>query len=292
MNQTKWLKFRIVNGLKSLGLILAMGAIMGLIAYVIAGPSMAIMMFIGVGIVYMISPSIAPRLMMGFFRVRPLGVYDAPGVHRIVGELSRRAELKNPPELYLIPSDTLAAFATGTSDKSAVALSAGVLTRLNPDEVAGIAAHEISHIRNNDMRSMWFVLFVGKLTEMLSLWGQVLLFISLPFILMSQVKVAVLPIMILIFAPLLSYAVQMTLSQVNEFNADLGSAELLGTPDPLISALAKIEYDRKGLWGYLFPRRAMRDESSLFRTHPPTEERIRRLKEIRPGKPAGLSLTM
>lgn len=287
MNQAKWLKFRIVNGLKSLGLIVVMGIMMGLIAYVIAGPSLAIMMFVGVGVVYMISPSVAPRLMMGFFRVRPLEYHHAPGVYQIIGELSRRAELENPPELYLIPSDTLAAFATGTSKKSAVALSSGVLTRLNPGEMAGIAAHEITHIRNNDMRSMWFVLFVGKITEILSIWGQVLLLISLPFILMNQVKVAVLPILILVFAPLLSTLVQLTLSRVNEFNADLGSAELLGTPDPLISALSKIEYDRKGLWGYLLPRRAIRDESSLFRTHPPTEERIRRLKEIRPEKTLG-----
>lgn len=281
MDRLKWYKLRVVNELKSVALILAMGAVLGLLAYVIAGPSLAIMVFVGIGVFYILSPSVAPKLMMNFFRVRPLSLYDAPGVYSMMDELSRRAGLETAPELYLIPSDSLAAFAAGTSDKSAIALSTGVLTRLNPDEVAGVAAHEITHIRNNDMRSMWFALFIGKLTDILSLWGQVLLLISVPFILVNQVKVALFPILILVFAPLLSYAVQMSLSRVNEFNADLGSAELLGTPEPLISALVKIERDRKGVWGYLFPRRAMRDETSLFRSHPHTDERIRRLKEIR-----------
>jgi heat shock protein HtpX len=281
MNKLKWLKFRIVNEIKSLALILAMAAMLGVIAYVIAGPSLAIMMFAGVGIFYMLSPLIAPRLLMGFFKVRPIGIHEVPGLHRITQELSRRAELVNTPDIYLIPADSMAAFATGTPEKSAVAVSAGILTRLNPDEVAGIVAHEISHIRNNDMKAMWFALFLGRLTEMLSLWGQVLLLISLPFILMNQVQVALIPVFVLIFAPMFSWIVQLTLSRVNEFNADLGSAELLGSPEPLISALSKIEYDRKGIFAYLFPRKALRDESSLFRTHPPTEERIRRLRAIR-----------
>jgi len=285
MNKTKWMKLRIVNEIKSFALILLLTAIMGLIAYVIAGSFLAVIMFAGIGFIYMISPGIAPKLMMGFFKVRPLNYYDAPQIHRVMTIMSRRAELEKSPEIYFIPTETLAAFAIGTRDKSAVALSAGVLTKLNLDEIAAIAAHEISHIRNNDMRSMWFALLLGRLTEMLSLWGQVLLLFSLPFIFMNQIQVALVPIVVLIVAPLFSYMVQLTLSRVNEFNADLGSAELMGSPQPLISALSKIEYERKSFWGYLFPRKTLTDESSLFRTHPPTEERIRRLREIQVENP-------
>jgi heat shock protein HtpX len=102
---------------------------------------------------------------------------------------------------------------------------------------------------------------------------------------MNQIQVALVPIVVLVVAPLFSYMVQLTLSRVNEFNADLGSAELMGSPQPLISALSKIEYDRKGFFAYLFPRKTLSDESSLFRTHPPTEERIRRLREIQAEDP-------
>lgn len=285
MNKSIWLKLRILNEIKSFALIFAMAVLMGLIAYVIAGPSLAFIMFAGIGFIYLISPRIAPQLMMGIFKVRPLNYFDAPQIHRMINALSNRAGLLNSPEIYFIPTETYAAFATGTPEKSAVALSAGVLTRLTPDEIAGIVAHEISHIRNNDMRGMWFALLLGKLTDILSLWGQVLLLISLPFIFTNQIQVALVPIIVLISAPLFSYMVQLTLSRVNEFNADLGSAELMGSPEPLISALSKIEYDRKGFLGYLLPRKAFRDESAMFRTHPPTEERIRRLHEIRIGNP-------
>lgn len=290
MNKSKWLKLRIANEIKSFALILVLASMMGLIAYVIAGPFLAFILFAGIGFIYIISPDIAPRLMMGFFKVKRLSYYDAPQLHRILAVLSSRAELENQPEIYVVPTDTLSAFATGTREKSAVALSSGILKRLTHDEIAGIAAHEISHIRNNDMRSMWFALLIGRLTEMMSLWGQVLLLFSLPFILMNQIQVAVLPIVVLIVAPLFSYMVQLTLSRVNEFNADLGSAELLGSPEPLISALSKIEYDRKGFFGYLFPRKALGDESSLFRTHPPTDERIRRLREIQAPKKNAMNL--
>jgi heat shock protein HtpX len=286
MNKSKWLRLRIVNEIKSFTLILVLAAITGVIAYVIAGAFLAFIVFAGIGFIYLISPGIAPKLMMGFFKVRPLMYNDAPQIHRMMSFLSRRAELENSPEIYFIPTETMAAFATGTREKSAVALSVGVLTKLNFDEIAAIAAHEVSHIRNNDMRSMWFALLLGRLTEMLSLWGQVLLLLSLPFIFMNQIQVAFVPIAVLIFAPLFSYMVQLTLSRVNEFNADLGSSELMGSPQPLISALSKIEYERKGFFGYLFPRKTFVDESSLFRTHPPTEERIRRLREIQAENPA------
>ena len=285
MNRSKWMKQRAINEIKSFVLIMIMAGLLGLIAYVIAGTFLAVLVFVSIGISYAISPDIGPKLLMSFFKVRPLNYTDAPQVHRMIRALSSRAELSNPPDIYFIPTDTMAAFASGTPEKSAIALSAGVLNRLRPDEVAGIAAHEISHIRNNDMRGMWFALMLGRLTEMISLWGQVLLLFSLPVILAGQVRIAFLPLVLLIFAPLVAYIVQLTLSRVNEFNADLGSAELLGSPDPLISALSKIEYHRRGFFGYFFQRKNLYDESSLFRTHPPTEERIRRLQAIRESYP-------
>jgi heat shock protein HtpX len=162
-----------------------------------------------------------------------------------------------------------------------VAVSEGLFRRLNTSEVKGVIAHEISHIRNNDMRSMWFAMMLSRVTDTLSFIGQILIFINMPLLLFGHVQIAWLPIWLMVFAPVLSYVFQLTLSRVNEYNADLGSAELLGTPDPLISALTKIDQSEGGFIKSLFPGRPRTDDSSIFRTHPPTEERIRRLRELR-----------
>ncbi|GAB6094906.1 zinc metalloprotease HtpX [Desulfatiferula olefinivorans] len=285
MNQTRLTQSRLAHELKTVLMIALMAVLLGLLAYIVAGAVIAVLVLALIAGAYAVGPSMAPRLAMRFFKARSLSYLDAPGLHQMLRSLSSRAGLENLPELYLIPSPTPAAFAVGDSDKSAVALSAGLLNRLEPVEIAGVTAHEISHIRNNDMRAMWFAMLISRVTDLLSMAGQVLLIITLPMVLISQVTVSWLPIALLIMAPSLSYLVQLGLSRVHEFKADLGSAEIMGSPEPLISALAKIEYGRPGFLGYWFPMKRPETESVLFRTHPPTAERIRRLKEIRPHYP-------
>lgn len=281
MNETRLIQNQLLNVLKSFVLISLMAALLGLIAYILAGTGLAVFVFFMIGIIYLFSPTMAPKLVMRFYRTRPLSSFDAPHIHRVLRALSSRAGLERLPDLFLIPNRTMAAFTAGDKEKSAVALSAGLINRLDPDEIAGVMAHEISHIRNNDMQGMWFALLVSRVTDFLSMAGQVLLFINLPLILFNQVTISWVAIAILILAPSLSYLIQLSLSRVNEFNADLGSAELLGTPEPLISALAKIETSHNGILDRFFLRKQSDDASALFRTHPPTGERIRRLKDMR-----------
>lgn len=283
MNHARLIQSRAYNELKTLFLISVMAGLLGFLAYILAGGVLALSVLTFIAAAYLLSPSMAPKLVMRFFKAKPLAYMEAPHVHRILRSLSSRAGLDQLPDLYVIPSRAMAAFATGDSQKSAIALSAGILNRLEPAEIAGVTAHEISHIRNNDMRSMWFALLLARVTDLLSLAGQVLLFINLPLLLFSQVSISWLPIAVLVFAPSLSYLVQLSISRVNEFNADLGSAQLMGSPEPLISALSKIEYGQRSIFGNFFGQKTPNDESSLFRTHPPTRERIRRLKEIRVG---------
>lgn len=273
-----------INDMKSAGLSVGMAALTGFIAYIIAGKVLAVTALVFILMVYMFTPSIAPGIVLKFYRGRRLNYSYAPELHRIVRYLSSRAGLESLPELYYIPSKKNAAFATGNSKKSAVAMTAGMLNTLTPGEIAGVLGHELSHIRNNDMRVMWFALTMNRVTGFLSLAGQLLLFVNLPLILFSDVSIGWLPIAVLVFAPTLSYLVQLTISRVREFNADLGSAELTGSPEPLISALTKIEYGQQDLLDYLFFRKRNKGESSLLSTHPPTEERIRRLKGVRAKK--------
>lgn len=280
MNETRLIQNRILNAVKSFILISLMAALLGLLAFILAGPSLAVLAFIMIGIMYLFSPDMAPKLVMRIYKTRQLSSFDAPHIHRILRALSSRAGLERLPDLYLIPNPTMAAFATGNRDKSAIALSAGLIKRLEPEEIAGVMAHELSHIRNNDMRGMWFALLMSRVTDFLSTVGQVLLFINLPLLLFNQVAVSWVAIAILIFAPTLSFLIQLGLSRVNEFNADMGSAEILGSPGPLISALSKIETSRHGILDRFFLRKRNSDASALFRTHPPTVERIRRLRDM------------
>lgn len=280
MNETRLIQNRLLNAIKSFALISLMASLLGLIAYILAGPGLAVFVFAMIGVMYLYSPSMAPMLVMRFYKTRPLPSFEAPHIHRILRALSSRAGIENLPDLYLIPSGTMAAFTTGDRDKSAIALSAGLINRLEPDEIAGVLAHEITHIRYNDMRGMLFALLISRVTDFLSMAGQVLLIINLPLIYFNQVTISWVAIAILIFAPTLSFLIQLGLSRVNEFDADQGSAELLGTPQPLISALTKIETSRHRILDRFFLRKRNDDASALFRTHPPTDERIRRLRSM------------
>lgn len=282
MNESKFLRFRMVNMLLSFTLYIAMATLLGVLAFIIAGEKLVILTLLFVGIAYIFTPAFVPGLFIRFFKGRAIHYINAPELHRMVRVLSSRAGLEGLPALYYIPSKVVTAFATGDSKKSAIALTYGMLNTLSLREIAGVVSHEISHIRSNDMRGMWFSLVMNRVTGFLSLCGQLLIFINLPLILLSEINIGWFTISILVLAPVMSFFVHMTLSRVREFNADLGGAELMGTPEPLISALAKIEYSKQSLLDFFIIRRKKAtDESFLMKTHPPTEERIKRLQKVR-----------
>ncbi|NOZ37230.1 MAG: M48 family metalloprotease, partial [Gammaproteobacteria bacterium] len=148
-------------------------------------------------------------------------------------------------------------------------------------ETIGVLAHEISHIQNNDMWVMGIADMFSRLTSMLSLFGQLLLLLNLPLIIFSAVSINWMAILILIFAPSLSALAQLGLSRTREYDADLNAARLTGDPEGLARALLKIERQQGSFMERIFlPGRRIPDPS-LLRTHPPTDERVRRLMELR-----------
>ncbi len=172
------------------------------------------------------------------------------------------------------------AFSVGNSDKSIIALSEGMLSVLSFKEIAGVLGHEISHIKNNDTNVLTFADISYRLTNVLSLLGQLLLLISLPLIIFTGLRIDFVPIVSLIAAPILSLLLQLALSRVREFNADIGSAMLLGEPEPLVSALLKMESYGTSFWeSILYPKKRI-EGSFLLKTHPSTNERVKRLLEI------------
>lgn len=224
-----------------------------------------------------LSPRLSPRLALRMYGAHPLPRADAPELHALVEDLAQRAELPYPPVLYYVPTPVMNAFTVGNRAESAIGVTDGLLRRLSLREVAGVLAHEISHIRNNDMWVMGLADLMSRMTGTLSFFGQLLVLINLPLLLFGAAALPWLPILILVAAPAVSVFLHLALSRTREYDADLDGASLTGDPLGLASALAKLERYQGGLLNRIFfPVRGVPDLSAL-RTHPRTERRVRRL---------------
>jgi heat shock protein HtpX len=182
------------------------------------------------------------------------------------------------------------AFTTGTPRQAAIGLSDGLLRRMERRELAAILAHELMHIVNQDIRMMAFADLTSRVTGFFSLAGQILLLINLPLFMFTEASLPWGPILLLLLAPTISALVQLALSRNREYEADRGAAEISGDPLALASALSKMEGPHKRWLEQILLPGPRIPEPSLLRTHPPTEERIRRLQELAEGMQAGQPL--
>lgn len=210
----------------------------------------------------------------------PIRVQDAPELHQTLRSIASRAGLPAPPALYLIPSPFMNALSVGSQADSAILLTQGIVSRLTLRELAGVIAHEVSHIRNNDLWIFNFANYLRQATSFISRFGWILLIFSLPVFLFSGTTLSFAAIFALIASPLLSYLMQLALLRSREFAADLGAVELTGDPAGLSSALTTIERPNRTVFDLFFPVRNSAQGSAIFRTHPATEERIKRLNGL------------
>jgi heat shock protein HtpX len=210
----------------------------------------------------------------------PVHPWDMPRIVGVLNELAERADLPHPPQLYWIRSPTLNAFALGRRDDAAIAVTDGLIRTLSLRELAGVLGHEISHIRNGDLWLMGLADTVSRLTRMMSLFGQILLLFNLPLLLADAVTIPWGLILLLVLAPTIGALLQLALSRTREYDADLGGAMLTGDPMALAGALRKLDRYGRGLWESLLMPSRRNPSPSLLRTHPPTEERFRRLASL------------
>ncbi|MCH9671426.1 MAG: M48 family metalloprotease [Gammaproteobacteria bacterium] len=288
MDKTTWQRHKRHNTVQSAALLFAMAALLGLLGWVLLGGWIGLALACGVAAtLFVFSPNVAPKLILRMYRARRLTPRNASGLTEMLDELSRRAELPIAPTLHYIPSRMINAFAVGTPEQSAVALTDGLLRTLTPREVAGVLAHEVSHIRHFDTRAMGLADMFSRLTGTLSSIGQILLLVNLPLVLLSSAyTISWTAIVLLLLAPTIASMMQLALSRTREFDADLGAAALTGDPEGLASALAKMErYQGRFFEQIVMPGRKV-PEPSMLRSHPPTAERIERLLEVRTGSPA------
>ena len=235
-------------------------------------------------------------VLMAFHGAREIEKADAPQLFNVVEEMAIAAGVPMP-RVYVMTEDAPNAFATGSSpDNAAVAVTTGLLGKLDRDELQGVIAHEIGHIRNFDIRySMLMAMLAGGLVMLADVMLRASFFRSnrrsnsrdggqLQLILL------LVGIVLAILAPILSALIQMAMSRQREYLADASAVEFTRNPEGLASALAKLAGDKSPMeyckateaMFIVSPKVGLRGGAdSLFSTHPPIPDRIRRLMALR-----------
>lgn len=282
-----WHRHRFINRFQTALLVVVLIGISALAGSLIFGET-GLWIALGACIfALLLQPAAASVLTLRLYRARPIHSAEAPDLWALVRELAGRAGLPAVPTPHYVPSAIVNAFATGSRQRSAIALTDGLLRSLTPRELAGVIAHEIAHIAHGDLRVMGLADSVSRLTSLLALLGQVVILINLPLLLAGAATVNWWGLLLLVISPQLALLAQLGLSRVREFDADHTAARLTGDPRGLASALAKIERISRSWRNWLMPGWG-NPEPSWLRTHPATEARIARLLELSPPQQAAL----
>jgi heat shock protein HtpX len=218
---------------------------------------------------------------------------EAPELHDMVERLAAMADLPKP-RVAVIPTEVPNAFATGRSQKkSVVAVTQGLWNRLEPQEIEGVIAHELTHIANRDVMVMTIASFFAMVSAMLARFGLYGgMFGGGGRDRGGGAPVWLIMLAISIVTYVISYVLMMMLSRYREYAADRGAALITGTPEYLMSALQKIaskisqipQRDLREVAGmnafFIVPTSVKRGFAELFMTHPPLEKRLARLAAI------------
>lgn len=291
LNAEEQRRHKLRNRAQSALILGGMGLLVAICGYILFGPPGLVSVAVAVTAALFFGARLSSAMVLRMYGAQPLSPRQLPEVFRIVEHLSRRAGLSRPPRLYYVPSAMMNAFAVGRRDDAVIGVTDGILRALSLRELTGVLAHEMSHIRNNDVWLMGIADLAARLTRMMSLFGIGLLLFSVPMWLRGGSLVSFGLVFLLVFAPQLTTLLQLALSRAREFDADLDAAGLTNDPAGLSSALAKLERQQRSPWEQiLMPGRKL-PEASLLRSHPPTKERIARLSSLYQDDPQATALS-
>ncbi|GIK60110.1 MAG: zinc metalloprotease HtpX [Ignavibacteriota bacterium] len=227
------------------------------------------------------------KIVLAMYRAKEVNRESAPKFYDMVERLAQQANLPMP-KVYLINDPTPNAFATGRSpQKAAVAATTGILQGLSNDELEGVMAHELAHVKNRDtLISTIAATLVGSISYIAQMAGWAMMFGRSD----DREGGGFGGLVLLILSPIMAMLLQMAISRSREFSADRGGAEITGNPLGLASALTKISRgnqmkpvnhsDPATAHMFIINPLAGGGISKLFSTHPPTEERIKRLQAM------------
>ena len=230
------------------------------------------------------------KMVLRMYGAQPVDPQGAPQLYQLVADLAKRAGLPMP-KIYMIESDQPNAFATGRSpEHAAVAVNTGLLRLLSPEEVAGVIAHELSHVRNRDTLTMTMTAVIAGAIGMLANFA--FFFGGMRDDRREGGVGPIAGLLVMLLAPIAATLVQLAISRTREFEADRKGAEVSGNPLWLASALGKLEQGARVIdnpqaesnpaTAHLFIVNPLhlRSLGGLFATHPPIAERIRRLEAM------------
>lgn len=276
------------NHVRTFMLLAAMTALFGVVGFAIAGEGGIIIALLIAGGMNLFAYWNSGSMVLRMYGAREVDAASAPGLYGIVRQLAERAEMPMP-KVYVIENPQPNAFATGRNpENAAVAATTGLLQRLSDEEVAGVMAHELAHVKSRDTLTMTVTATLAGAISLLANFG--LFFGAMgnrnnPLGLVGILLMAIL-------APLAAAVVQMAISRAREYEADRIGAEICGRPLWLAGALDKIQRAAKSIDNnkaeanpatahmFIINPLHVHTVDGLFSTHPPTEERIRRLREM------------
>ncbi len=280
------------NYMKTFGLMALLTALFVGIAGYFGGGSWMLGAFVFAALFNFGSYWFSDRVVLKMYRAEVVDRSDAPDLYEMVDRLRQRAGLPMPT-VAIAPSEQPNAFATGRSaERAVVCVTRGLLPIMNREQLEGIIAHELAHIKNRDM-------LIGTVAATMS--AAIVMLARFAFFFGGDRDRGPLgaagAILMLVLAPLAAMLIQMAISRAGEYRADRIGAEISGRPRGLADALRSLEAHSRRIPMEVNPAAAhlcivnpLRGGgaafASLFRTHPPTEERVRRLEELA-GGPAG-----
>jgi heat shock protein HtpX len=268
-------------------LLATLGGLFVAIGFAIGGSQTALLFLFFAALLNLGSYFFSDRIALAMSRAKPIEESEAPRLYQIVRELTTRADLPMP-RLYMIPQDQPNAFATGRNPQhAAVAVTRGITKLLSEDELRGVLAHELAHVKHRDILIQSVAATIGAAITYL---GYALLWFggddnNSPVGLIASLALVLL-------APIAASIIQLSISRQREFAADAGGAEICGNPESLASALLRLEEGAKAVPMQVNPASeplyivkpfSGKGIANLFSTHPPIEERVRRLRQMRPS---------
>lgn len=233
------------------------------------------------------------KMVLKMYSAQPITEAEAPELYSIVRTLVQKAGLPMP-KVYIIPEETPNAFATGRNPEHAVvAVTQGIMRILSREELAGVIAHELAHIKHRDMLTGTIVATIAGAISMLAQMAQwAMIFGGRRDD--DEGGNPIVAIVMMIVAPIAAMIVQMAISRTREYEADKGGAQIAGNPSGLSNALLKLEKgsqlvpmaDAKPATAHMFIVNPLTGGGllSLFSTHPPIAERVKRLNEMARGR--------
>lgn len=280
-----------MNALKTVFLLTLLTLLFVFIGQVVGGKSGMIIALIFAAIMNLTTYWFSDKIVLAMYRAQPIKESDNPRLYSLVRQTATKANLPMP-RVYIIPTQTPNAFATGRNPKhAAVAVTSGILKILDEDELEGVISHEMAHVRNRDILTGSIVATVAGAISVLAhmaQWGAIFGGYGgrdnegrggggLGLLIMA------------IVAPLAALLIQMAISRSREYSADQTGAKISHKPLSLANALKKLDYASRRMpleanpsTAHLFIVNPLSGKgmASLFSTHPPVEERVARLQKM------------